>query len=53
MRSVQPLNQNISDKINVAKVIELQVYKKYIYRTPAIKTRGLYTFYLIFEDQKR
>ena len=25
MRSVQPLNQNISDKINVAEVMELQV----------------------------
>ena len=28
MRSVQPLNQNISDKINVAEVMELQVLQK-------------------------
>ena len=28
MRSVQPLNQNISDNINVAEVMELQVLQK-------------------------
>ena len=27
--------------------------KQYIYRTRAIITRGLYTFYPLFEDQKR
>ena len=29
------------------------VQKNYIYRTRAIITRGLYTFYPIFEGQKR